>query len=387
MDLGLHTILDDNNSKLDPEVLAISEDVNENKASEFGRVWDLFQAKDTPFKTDEFEVLVRNYTPPQVSVTASAASTDWDTTGDSTALPVSPSDIDRITVGHVLKVESEIVVVKSVDRTGNTIDVYERGAGESSAAAHGTSAVTVTVVGNAHREGKVDGEAMAEGTSKFTNYLQLVEEIIDLSKVDTDQARKTGRTETTLKSEALERVLNNLSKTAIHGVSRAGTNSIPSMTRGLLEWLQLSGSLSTNVGGAFTQTSLDNLLNDVREKGGSVNYIAMSIANKKVFNTFTSADEIKQDVSERSVGRIIEQYLADGFGGIPVVVDIDMPNDKIVVGDSRKMKKGWKDNDTLEFVPENNTNSRENKETLQGKFGLSVENVGNSHALGTGLTT
>lgn len=388
MNLGMHTTLADANSKLDPEVIAIADSISPLMANEFGKVWDLFNNRPTPFITDEFEVLVRNYTTPEVSVQASGDGADWDTTDDVTALPVDSSYIDRITVGDVLKVESEIVVVKSVDRSGNTIDVYERGAGESTAVAHGhASAITAKVVGNAHEEGKVDAEAMAEGTTKFTNYTQLVEEVIDLSKADTDQARKVGLTADILRTEAVDRVMRDLARSAIEGVSRAPASGQPSMTRGLLRWLGLSAGIKTAVGGAFTETALKAIIQDVRLAGGTVNYIAMSPANKVLFNNFSSADSITVDNSARYTGRVLDGYLADGFGIIPVVVDLDMPNDQVAVGDSRKMVKGWKNNDTLRFVKETNTGSRENKETLQGKFGLAVENVGQSHGLLTGLTT
>jgi len=386
MDLGLHTTLEDANSQLDPEVIALSAKVTPMMANEFGRVWDLFTTRPEPFMTDEFEILVRNYTSPTVTVTASGSGADWDTNSDTTALPVSSSEIDRITIGDVLRVETEIVVVKSVNRSTNVIDVYERGAGESTAVAHGTSAIVATIVGNAHEEGKVQGEAMAETTNKFTNYMQLVEEIVDLSHADSEQARKTGQTAETLKQEAVERVMRDLAKTAIHGVSRAPASGFPAMTRGLLEWLQLSGGISTNVGGAFTEATLRNILNNVRTAGGSPSAIVMSVAKKTTFNTFTAADATRQDVNDRSAGRIVESYLADGLGSIPVVVDLDFPDDMVAVVDSRKLVKGWKKGDDLRFVEETNTNSREIKETLQGKFGLGVENVGQSHGILTGLS-
>jgi hypothetical protein len=387
MDLGMHTTLTDANSKLDPEVLAIAEKISPLMANEFGRTWDLYTNRATPFTTDEYEVLVRNYTQPIIKITASGGGADWDTNNDITGLPVSVSFIDRLTVGDVILVQSEIVVVKAVDRTANTIDVYERGAGESAAAAHGQAELTCKIVGNAHEEGKVDAEAMAEGTAMFTNYTQLVEEVIDLSKCDTDQARKTGMTQDTLREEAIERVMRDLANTAIYGVSRAPAAGIPSMTRGLLQWLGLSEGIKTNVAGAFTETALKSILKDVRLAGGTVNFILMSPNNKTVFNGFSSADSITVTNTERVTGRVLDAYMADGFGVIPVIVDLDMPNDQIAVGDTRKMTKGWKNNDTLKFVKETNVNSRENKETLQGRFGLAIENVGQSFGLMTGLTT
>jgi len=50
------------------------------------------------------------------------------------------------------------------------------------------------------------------------------------------------------------------------------------------------------------------------------------------------------------------------------------------------LRKGWKAGDSLRFEKEPNTSSREKKETLQGKFGLAVENVGQSHYLLYGIS-
>jgi len=123
MDLGLHTTLSDANSKLDPEVIAVAKQVSPNLSDAFGKVWDLFSVRQAPFETDKFQVLARTFTQPEVVVQASGSGADWDTNSDITALPVSSGTIDRITIGDVLQVESEIVVVNSVDRSGNTIDV------------------------------------------------------------------------------------------------------------------------------------------------------------------------------------------------------------------------------------------------------------------------
>lgn len=387
MDIGLHYTLDDTNSILDPEILAIAKRVNPQDADEFGRVWELFGTRNTPIQTDEFEILKRQYTKPDITVTASGGSADWDTNSDTTALPVTAADAAILTVGDVLLVNDEIVVVSSVDRGSNTIDVYERGAGETTAAAHGTSAVTVQIIGNANIEGTVDVEAMVEETDLYTNYCQLIEEKIDLTKADSDQARKTGQTVATYEDEAMTRAKRDMARTAIHGTARAGSKTVPAMTRGLLGWLNLSDGIKTAVGGAFTQTVLDTHLNTIRQEGGKPNSIVMSVANKLVFNGFTSADEVKQDVADRTTGRIVETYLADGLGGIPVVVDLDMPDDTIAVVDTNKLSKGWKVGDELRMVDEPPVNSRQMAKTIQGKFGLAVENIGQSHGLLTGLTT
>jgi len=388
MDLGLHTTLTDTDSMLDPEVIAVAERITPLMAKEFGKVWELFAVRSAPFKTDEYQILTRAYTTPEVVLgTVGGGATDWNSTSDTTALPITSGTIDRLTVGDILLVDSEIVVVSAVDRSGNTIDVYERGAGDTAGATHLTSAVA-KIIGNSHIEGTVDATAMSEDTAIVTNYCQIVEELIDLSKEDSDQARKTGRTAEALKAEAMERVMRDLARSAIYGTARAGTASIPAMSRGLLSHLNdVSGGIKTAVSGAFTEDVLKNILDDVRAAGGTVNAIVLSVANKRIANGFTGADSVTDTRDSRTGGKVLDGYLADGFGVIPFVVDIDMPDDKVAVVNTRFMTKGWKENDELRFVPETNVSSRERKETLQGKFGFAMEGVGRTHGLLTALTT
>lgn len=388
-DLGMHTTLDDANSKLDPEVLAIAERITPMLSNEFGRVWELFTTRATPFETDEYEILTRNYTAPEIKTGASSGEAHWDSASATDGMPIDSDYTDRLVAGDILLVDDEIVVVKSVDYSANTVDLYERGAGDTSAARHGTAAIdNVKIIGNAHIEGTVDLTAQAEQTSKLTNYCQIVLEKIDLSKANTDQARKFGRTREALMAEAMERVVRDLARTAIYGVAREGTASVPAMTRGLLSHLEhISGGIKTNVSGSYTEDALKNELDDVRAAGGTVNAIVMSVANKRIFNSFTGADQIQVDRGDRVGGHVLDAYIADGFGSIPAVVDIDMPDDKVALVNSRFMQKGWKVDDQLRFVPETNTSSRQNVETLQGKFGLAMEGIGRTHALLYGLTT
>lgn len=386
--LGLHYTLDDANSILDPEVLAIEKRLTPEDSIEFGKVWELFGQRTAPITTDEFEILKRQYTKPEISLTASGAAADWDNAADITALPVAAGQIVKITVGDTLLLPSgEIVVIKSLDRTGNTVDLYERGAGETTGAAQGAVAFTAKIIGNANIEGTVNVEAFAETTDIYTNYCQLIEEKIELTKEDIDQLRKTGRTVDDLTDEAMRRVKQKLARTAIFGVAVAPTKIKPGMTRGLLTWLGLTDGLKANVAGAFTLTVLDTGIDAIRAEGGKPTAIVMSVANKRVFNGLTSADSLVQQVTDTVTGRVVDAYMADGVGTIPVIVDIDMPDDQVVILDTRKLTKGWKVNDELKLVDEPATNSRQMAKTIQGKFGLAVEGLGQSHYLMTGLTT
>lgn len=385
MDIGLHYTHDDANSKLDPEVIAISENIELDSPIR-GAVWDLFSTRAEPFETDEFEVYSRNYTPPEAEIPTGTDGTLWDSTGATADLPISSSTIDRLVVGHVLLVEDEIVVVKAVNYSADTIDVYERGAGDTSAAAHAhDSTHAAKIVGNAHVEGKVDPEAQAETTKIVKNYVQLIEESVDLTYADQTQGRKIGQTEQVLKQEAMERVMRQLANSAIYGTAQAPTKTTPGLTRGLISYLtDLNGANATSVGGAFNETAFQNALDDIRKKGGSANVAVMSVDNKRTFNTFDGADQVQTDRSDREGGKVLDAYIHDA-GRIEPVVDLDMPNDKVALVDTRQLGKGWKEGDSLRYEVEP-TNSRQRKETLQGKYGFAIEQVGVSHHMLTNLS-
>lgn len=387
-DLGFHTTFDDPNSKLDPEVLAISRTITPLLAKEFGVVWDLFSNRAKPFDTPEYQVLSRTYTAPVVTVQGTTGAA-WDTNNATTGLPVSAGTMSRIVVGDILLVNNEIVVVSAVDRGANTISVYERGSGDTTAVAHGTSAITAKIIGNAHREGRVDGEAQAEKTALSTNYTQLIQEIVDLSHLNSVVARKTGQTEETLKREAMTRVIQDLARSAIYGVAREATSAIPATTRGLLSHLKHADGASaqiTSVGGAFTETGLQNGLDSVRQAGGTVNAIVLNVKNKRTANGFSGADTVTTDRGDRVGGKVIDAYMADGFGLIPFIVDIDMPNGDVALVNTNSMEKGWLTGDELRFTEHTDTNPREKKTLLHGSFGLSMQNIGQTHHLLTALS-
>ena len=68
------------------------------------------------------------------------AGAGWDATA-TTGLAISAALAGIITNYAVLKVGNELVVVKSVNRTANTVDVFKRGAGETTGAIHADTVV------------------------------------------------------------------------------------------------------------------------------------------------------------------------------------------------------------------------------------------------------
>lgn len=389
MELGIQYTYDDPNSQADPQVVAVADRINANDSSAMGRVYELFGEMTNPLSKGQFSVLNRQYTPPNITITG-VSGAGWDTTTATEDLPIPSDSVNNIVAGDTLLVEDEIVIIQSVDRTANTVDVYARGAGETTAVAHGTTAITANIIGNAFSEGKVATEGVREGTDEQLNYTQLFSERMEWTFEDTNTDRKlsVGEQEEE-ENEAMQRLMRDLARTAIHGTAQVEAGDIPSLTRGLLGFMGLSAGtdLSLAVGGEFTLTSLNGVLNKMFIRGGVPNAIVMSPANKIVFDSFTSADNLQQDVNDETVGRVITGYKSGQFGTLPVIVDLDMPNSKVEIVDTTKLKKKWVDGDSLRMKDEPPQNSRHIVKTYQGSIGFSVTGVGTSHGELDGLTT
>ena len=122
----------------------------------------------------------------------SSSGSDWDSATATADLPIPASQANSILAGDVVKVEDEIIVVSSVTRTSGSesITVYARGAGETTGVAHGTTAVTLDIIGNAFAEARVATEGSTELTEEQHNYCQLFSERIEYTYEDANTPRR-----------------------------------------------------------------------------------------------------------------------------------------------------------------------------------------------------
>ena len=113
------------------------------------------------------------------------AGTDWDNVATITALPVATVQLAKLKIGDVIMLPlpagaGEQVIVKAINTAGQTIDVYKRGSGGTTATAQGASG-TGYIIGNA----QVDGSDPMAGnyyapTARF-NYVQIFEDALSVS--------------------------------------------------------------------------------------------------------------------------------------------------------------------------------------------------------------
>lgn len=381
---GVYTQYDDPTNVIDPQILAVAA-VPTLGAFE-AVIWNRLLAPEKALVNDKFEIYSRTDGDLSGAI-GDGAATGWNNSA-TTGLPIQSDYVSVLLVGSVIKVGSEIVVVKSIDRSAETISVYKRGHGGTTPAAH-NDGDTFEVIGSGINDLDAKNvDSRGEKTVKWTNYAQLIFEPIEYSFTSETDARKAFQTAPTLTKEALNRVFRMLARSLILGQKEAPAAGVPATTAGILQQLSdATGRTPIRVNansGAFSETLLRAAIEEAVKKGNP-NAIYLSQTNKKVADGFAFA---KSDVviaaggetlSTRGLGSSAQYYEYMGRR-FEFVFDSNMPNDRVEIVNENKITRGFRLDDALRLVAEPPQSSREFRTSVQGKFGVSVEDVGREHA-------
>ena len=388
-EFGYFTEFSDPVTKADPVVAAVAKAIELNQWT--GKVYESMGAPSVQLSSKEYEVYTRSKTARVGAVGAGG----WDDT-KTTGLPVSADFAKGITRGTVLEVGDEAVIVKTVDRSANTISVFQRGDG-GTAAAH-TAAAPIRVIGFAGNDTDLkDVEGYHEKTAVYKNYVQSVFEIIDWT-LHGEYMRKgmtDAQAKATLIREAEIRVAELLSMMAVNGYKLDAQNGATRyMSAGLLRQLADNAGgtreiLTYNVNGDLTEEKLLAAVKQCFLAGGAPDTIWCSPTVKGYINAFNSANSslaINANKEDHGAGGLYVDHLDFEGNVLNVRVDAAIPDGKVAVVKQADLKKGWLENDGLRLVDEPSPSSRETRKSLQGSVGFIVENVGLNHILLTGIT-
>jgi len=350
--------------------------------------YDLFPILE-PVNTKEIEW----YNAKRYSLGGTVGTGGWTDGTTLTALPIDAVLTTVINVGDVLKIESEYVVVSSVQRGADTIAVFARGAGGTTGAAH-IATTPIKIIGNANVEGTVDLDSITEDNLKVVNYHQILEEVVEITHTGKNQKyRDVTNKLDEQRAKAVIRALKKLNLSAIFGKPDAGTKTTPRLAGGIDHFILADAdATNVNVGGDFSETKLEDAIIDVVDKGGNPNILLCSTKTKvKIINKFnayasTSAGTKTYTIrTERIAGNIISFYESDK-AFLQIVTDPALSGQGVAyLLNTRKMGKSWFADDFLRFAPEP-SNSRTMKETLQGQFTFAVKDTSTDHARFYGIT-
>jgi len=367
-EIGTVTEFSDVNSIMDPQILIAAKAVK--IPYNVGAVYQMMRAPMAPIANDKFDVYGRSVTS-QLGVLGADIS--------NAVLNINIADTKGVIVGAVLKIEDELVVVKSVDSATN-VTLFARGAGGTTPAPH-TTGVKWDVTSYAGRDVDLKNVGtISEQSEVFENYAQLFQEAIDYTfraKQLTRQGLSPEQIDAILTNEALIRVIKKLSRTALNGLKDAGSVGTPHMTAGIYQQF-LDTNLPTNnldAGAVFDEDILKAGIENAFVNG-SPDVIIVSPKNKGIANAFNLAStnvDVTTPLNNTTAGGFIDTYVYEGRV-LRFVTDADAADDKIVIADSNNLVKGWMLGDALRVMEETPLSSREMRKSIQGSIGFAVEN-------------
>ena len=382
---GTFDQFDDSTTFGDPVIAVVAKAVK--IARNKGAFYQAMGAPLVAIDTKDFEVYSRSKTTKNGTIDAA-----WDI-DDVVDLNIDAVSVKGLTIGHVLLVESELVVVSAVDQAAGTIDVYARGAGGTTAATH-ADASAFKVYGFAGKDSTLKNVVSSfESTGTYTNYMQTIFETLDW-ELQGEILRRKGLANdniiSILSTEAATRVAENLAIMSVRGYKQLGTaTGTPHMSAGLLQQLaDTAGStrvpINYDASGAFTETKLRAALAEVVVQGSPTD-IWVNPTNKETLNGFNSSLTTNIDRTEHVAGGYIDQYDYEGMI-LNVRTDVDLPTSTVPIVNMAKCMKGWQKGDNLQKKVEPPQSTREFRESLQGSVGFMIEDVGLDHTYIYGIT-
>lgn len=236
-------------------------------------------AGDLSVKAQKHEWLDDSSRAETLSATASAGGADWDSVNDITALPVATAEITKLRVGDVLRLPTgpEVVIVKSIDVAGQTIDLIERGHGTTNGTAQTAAAFTITIIGNASKEDQDAGDTDFMIPTEAFNYTQIFHDVAG-------ETRTLKASETITSQDELDRqvaiktvdLMKRLNKAMIFGYRNLDATNLISTMNGVRQ----VGTVSIPVAGALTKAVFNQLFRTMVTNGASSNLAAILPLNQ-----------------------------------------------------------------------------------------------------------
>ena len=386
LELGLFTEYDDSNSIAYADIMARASAVPLTAFK--GAFFNAMGSLQGPIGTKDFDIYNRTKT--QRVGTVGAAG--WD---DEAITNLDVISTAGLIIGLTLLIESEVVIVKAVT-SATKIEVVARGAGGTTPAAH-VATTAYKAYGSAINDTDLKNiSSINEITGVYTNYMQTVAEPLDFTKSAAILKRKglnDAQIINVLRQEAMNRVVEGAASTSVLGHKQEGDGTSPYMTAGLIQQMKDDAGgkrpvlLASASNSPITEVILRGALREVTRTGMPTD-IFVSAANKDIINEFngaSSAVTINTDKSNTQAGYHVDTYNYEGLI-LNVKIDADIPDDVIPIVNISDCRKGWLTDDLLQFHEEPDSSSREKRESLNGSWGMEIENVGYDHILITDLT-
>lgn len=317
------------------------------------------------------------------------AGTDWDDAADTTGLPVVTAQITKLRVGDILKLAlpaaeaGELVVVKSISVSGQTIDVWSRGHGATTATAQGAGTLTAKIVGNVQIDGSDPADPSYQAPSAKYNVVQILEDNLSISgkvmRSKTERETERAR-QRTIK---LKRLIMQLNRDMWEGyLEEDDTNAIYTF-RGIRE----SASTVYNVNGALTVAHIYGIVEAMINAGGTPSALHGSPTQIGRIERLMAA-YVVSGVSEYNAKLTVKKLSMHGEE-IELAADRDCANTELWCLDYSRLAFGPMSSDEAsgEFQAVTLTeNLKQIKEQVAGYYTMEQKNAAAAIVKGYGIT-
>lgn len=267
----------------------------------------------------------------------------WDDSA-TTNLTVSADLAGKITNYTVLKVEDELVVVKSVNRSTNKIEVFKRWHGGTTPASHADqSDALITgynyVVGVKDIESRVIGEAfnsyyVAKNTAPAVSFTK---EDMNIKRKAYGEAGQLDYVNAQIDKMDKE-LLISLNKSLIYHAGEKPANWNPWMVVGIIAEALTNGNIVTAFGD-ITMEKINDALTASRNKGGSADTILCGAEAYDAIQKLAKDYGMVVNTPNRLnlvIGDTVKA-LVTKVGTLVPVLDINFPSDKVIICNSANL--------------------------------------------------
>jgi hypothetical protein len=321
-----------------------------------------------------------------ISVQASGDGADWDTTNDITDLPVATVEVKKLRIGDVLlaAVTDEVFLVSAIDVAAQTIDLYARGHGSTTATVlDHASAHELTIIGNAQIENADPLDADHTSQTEGLNYTQIFEDVAEVTGTIGRSKMANGDELDFQVIKKTKEMLKSLNKSLIEGIKNLdATNKIATMG-GLREFI----TNTSNVNGALT---IANLYTAV------ISHVDAGLFPSAIHGSPTTIGDIEQlyqgavrtKVSDKRGGTEINVLVILGYE-IELHVDKDVRSTEALILDYNRIGYGPLDGGTkgesgsfASYPLWHKRNGKQIGTQVLGEFTMRVSNGGGTRMYG-----
>lgn len=246
------------------------------------------------------------------------------------------ADASLLQDGHIIKIDSEYMVVSAVNNSTNIVTVDSRAYGGTNATHEETAAITI--VGMARKEGDDADYVGLTSLTNVYNYTSIFQKALNItgSEQALKQYGKPGGELAYQENKAIPEISRWIERAFFHSQRRQGTASVARSMGGIGTYVT---SNSSNITTTLTKAAIDTVARAIYDDGGMPDVVILPTAGAGTLHTlmdsssFVRIEQTNDMFGMRPITRINTQF----FANLDVLVSRHCPTQRAYVLDSSKV--------------------------------------------------